>query len=95
MLAVEAIPYRSFKEKIRIVSEELAKNRHVEVWDKFIYSAEKIDKGRGRKMSKWCNKANCWCDDVREITDEQLDCDYDCNNCEECEEIIGQPWSDC
>lgn len=37
----EVIPYKNFKEKINIVMEELKKNRHVEVWDKFIYSAEK------------------------------------------------------
>ena len=37
----EAIPYENFKEKINIVMEELKKNRYVEVWDKFIYSAEK------------------------------------------------------
>jgi len=36
----EVIPYRSFKEKIHIVLEELLKGRYVEVWDKFIYSAE-------------------------------------------------------
>lgn len=37
----EAIPYKNFREKIKIVMEELLKGRHVEVWDKFIYSAEK------------------------------------------------------
>lgn len=37
----EAIPYENFKEKINIVMEELNKNRYVEVWDEFIYSAEK------------------------------------------------------
>jgi len=37
----EAIPYKSFKEMINIVKEELAKDRYIEVWDKFIYSAEK------------------------------------------------------
>ena len=37
----EAIPYKTFKEKINIVLEELLKGRYVEVWDKFIYSAEK------------------------------------------------------
>lgn len=36
-----AIPYRNFNEKINIVSQELRKNRHVEVMDKYIYSAEK------------------------------------------------------
>lgn len=40
----EVIPYSNFKEKIRIVKEELSKNRHVEVWDKprVIYSAKKV-----------------------------------------------------
>ena len=40
---VEAIPYETFWDKIRIVSEELCKGRYVEVWDehKLIYSAEK------------------------------------------------------
>lgn len=39
----EAIPYKTFKEKINIVLEELLKGKHVEVWDKqkLIYSAEK------------------------------------------------------
>lgn len=37
----EAIPYKNFKEMIKIVKEERKKNRYVEVWDKFIYSAEK------------------------------------------------------
>lgn len=40
---VEAIPYKSFKEKIRIVRDELDKNRKVEIIDEFkiIFSAEK------------------------------------------------------
>lgn len=37
----EVIHYKSFKEKINIVMQKLMKNRYVEVWDKFIYSAEK------------------------------------------------------
>lgn len=37
----EAIPFRTFKEMIRIVKRELRKNRYIEIWDKFIYSAEK------------------------------------------------------
>ena len=37
----EVIPYYSFREKIIIVAEEILKNRYVEIWDKFIYSAEK------------------------------------------------------
>lgn len=41
MNVTKAIPYKNFKEKINIVLQELKKNRYVEVWDKFIYSAEK------------------------------------------------------
>lgn len=41
MLVAEAIPYRNHKQKLNIILEELIKNRYVEVWDKFIYSAEK------------------------------------------------------
>lgn len=39
----EGIPFETFKEKIRIVAEELDKDRYVEVWDKLklVYSAEK------------------------------------------------------
>jgi len=39
----EVIPYKSFWDKIRIVNEELNKDRHVEIMDelKIIYSAEK------------------------------------------------------
>lgn len=39
----EAIPYRSHKEKFKLVSQELNKNRYVEVVDelKIIYSANK------------------------------------------------------
>ena len=39
--AAEAIPYRTEKEQFELVQKELKKNRYVEVWDKFIYSAEK------------------------------------------------------
>lgn len=37
----ELIPYENFKERIRLVNIELNKNRHVEVWDKYIYSEAK------------------------------------------------------
>ena len=37
----EAIPYRTFKEKIQIVKQELKKNRHVEIWKGYVYSARK------------------------------------------------------
>ncbi|MBU5439479.1 hypothetical protein KQI42_15800 [Tissierella sp. MSJ-40] len=36
----EAIPYKSFKEMTNIVEKELNKNRYIEIWDKYIYSAE-------------------------------------------------------
>ena len=41
MNVAEVIPYKSYKEKFKIVFQELMKNRHVEVWDKYIYSAKK------------------------------------------------------
>ena len=41
MNVAEVIPYKNYKEKFTIVFQELMKNRHVEVWDKFIYSAKK------------------------------------------------------
>lgn len=39
----EAIPYKNFKEKNKIIADELKKNRYIEIWDKqkLIYSAEK------------------------------------------------------
>lgn len=41
--AAEAIPYRNFKDKIKIVKKELEKNRKVEVIEELgiIYSREK------------------------------------------------------
>ena len=39
--AAEAIPYKNEKEQFELEQKELKKNRYVEVWDKFIYSAEK------------------------------------------------------
>ncbi|MFY9175435.1 MAG: hypothetical protein WAO24_08940 [Peptococcia bacterium] len=41
MNVAEVIPYKNYKEKFAIVFQELMKNRHVEVWDKYIYSAKK------------------------------------------------------
>lgn len=38
---VEIIPYESFNQKIRIVKQELLKNRYVEVWDNYIYSVKR------------------------------------------------------
>lgn len=38
----EAIPFETFKEKIKIVKQELSKDRHVEIIDnKIIYSEKK------------------------------------------------------
>lgn len=37
----EAIPYKNEKHKYYIINQELKKNRYIEIWDKFIYSAEK------------------------------------------------------
>jgi len=41
MNVAEVIPFRNYKEKFAIVSQELMKKRYVEVWDGFIYSAKK------------------------------------------------------
>ena len=40
---IECIPFKTFKEKLQIVKEELKKNRNVEIWDKFIYTTTKGD----------------------------------------------------
>lgn len=44
----EAIPYKNHKEKFKLVSQELNKNRYVEVVDelKIIYSERKGDYGK-------------------------------------------------
>ena len=39
MNAVECIPFKTFKERLRIVKVELKKKRYVEVWEGFVYSA--------------------------------------------------------
>ena len=39
--AAEAIPYKNEKEQFELVQKDLKKNRYVEVWDKYIYSAKK------------------------------------------------------
>lgn len=56
MNVAEAIPYESFKEKIRIVKEELIKDRHVEVWDneKLIYSSDKWRDNREQENLQSC-----------------------------------------
>lgn len=41
MLVAELIPYKNYKQKFIIAHQELNKNRYIEVWDKFIYSAKK------------------------------------------------------
>lgn len=48
MNVVECIPYRTFKERIRIVKEELRKGRYIEVWDNYVYSAVKW-----RRHNEW------------------------------------------
>ena len=35
---VEAIPYSTFKERLKIVKQELDKGNYVEIWDKIIYT---------------------------------------------------------
>lgn len=40
-MIIEIIPYSDVKERIKIVSQELEKNRHIEVWDGYIYSQSK------------------------------------------------------
>lgn len=37
----EIIPYNGFREKIRISKEEIERGRFVEVWEGYIYSAER------------------------------------------------------
>lgn len=40
----EIIPYENFREKINLVKQEIERNRHVEIWNNYIYSAEKWQK---------------------------------------------------
>lgn len=40
-MLVEVIPYRSFKEKIRIVKELQRKNMYIEIWENMIYAASR------------------------------------------------------
>lgn len=42
--AAELIPYKNCKQKFIIVHQELQKNRYIEIWDKFIYSAKKWER---------------------------------------------------
>ena len=55
MNVAEVIPYKNYKEKFRIVMQELMKNRYVEVWDKYIYSAKKWE------VKKWERNAERVC----------------------------------
>ena len=43
MNVAEVIPYKNYKEKFKLVFQELMKNRYVEVWDRHIYSAKKLE----------------------------------------------------
>ena len=38
-------------------------------------------------IARWCNFYNAWCSDVDDITDGMADCDLDCKDCDDCEEI--------
>ena len=40
----------------------------------------------GIKM-KWCNYIGCSCDYVEELTEGDCNCGYDCDNCQDSEEI--------
>ena len=42
-MVIEIIPFCSFKEKIKIIKEELKKNRYIEIWDKYIYTETKYE----------------------------------------------------
>ena len=36
---------------------------------------------------KWCNVINMWCDDMDDEEIDLIDCDGDCRNCDQCEEV--------
>ena len=40
-MLVEVIPYRNFKEKIRIVKELQSKNMYIEIWENMIYASKR------------------------------------------------------
>lgn len=42
-MSIEAMPYSTFKERLKIVREELAKDKHAEVWDKVIHTETRGD----------------------------------------------------
>lgn len=46
---VEVIPFNNFKDRIKIVQQELSKGRYIEVWDKHVYSAERYRTKKKRK----------------------------------------------
>ena len=52
MNVAEVIPYKNHKEKFTIVFQELMKNRYIEVWDKYIYSAQKWEVKKWKKGAK-------------------------------------------
>ncbi|WP_165442890.1 hypothetical protein [Senegalia massiliensis] len=41
MITIEVIPYKNFKEKIKIVKQQLDKSKYVEVTGKYIYTEKK------------------------------------------------------
>lgn len=45
MNVAECIPYKTFKERLKITKREINKGRYVEIWDEHIYSAKKWSKG--------------------------------------------------
>jgi len=40
-----------------------------------------------KTMAKWCNLYNCWCDEAEGIAEYEGDCSYECNHCDDCEEV--------
>ncbi len=44
-------------------------------------------------MALWCNRYDCWGSDAEDITDGMADCDYDCSDCDDSEEVKPK-WSD-
>lgn len=46
-MLIEIIPYRNFKEKIKIVKELQRENKYIEIWDDVIYAATKYSELEG------------------------------------------------
>ena len=40
-MLVEVIPYKNFKEKLRIVKELQRKNMYIEIWENMIYASKR------------------------------------------------------